>query len=84
MGLVMKEDGYAYVSDSGHNYALLEGMSIGGDRCYTSDICFVMDDDSEYYRFVGFFCGATFLTEKENIAYIKRMVDEYEANLEEK
>ena len=48
--LKLKEDGYVYVSDRGIEYELLEGMSIGAERKYTSDIIFIMLNNEEYSR----------------------------------
>ena len=93
MGLVKnKNEFWDYVSENGITYELLEGSTIGGNTTYTSDICFILldDSDAEYSemlgdeRFVGFMYGATFLTDTnpdtrdEFTGYIKKIVDQYE------
>ena len=81
--LKLKEDGYVYVSDRGIEYELLEGMSIGSERKYTSDIIFIMLNNAEYNvedHIVGYLFGASVL-ERQLMDYdesIKAMVDEFE------
>lgn len=83
-----QRDGYVYVSDRGIEYALLEGMTIGGERKYTSDIIFIMLNNAEYNienPIVNYLFGASLL-ENELDDYdktIKKIVDEFEEkNLE--
>lgn len=81
--LKLKEDGYVYVSDRGIEYELLEGMSIGSERKYTSDIIFIMLNNAEYNvedHIVGYLFGAS-VFERQLMDYdesIKAMVDEFE------
>ena len=81
--LKLKEDGYVYVSDRGIEYELLEGMSIGSERRYTSDIIFIILNNAEYNvedHIVGYLFGASVL-ERQLIDYdesIKSIVDDYE------
>ena len=81
--LKLKEDGYIYVSDRGIEYELLEGMSIGSERKYTSDIIFIMLNNAEYNvedHIVGYLFGAGVL-EKQLMDYdesIKAIVEDFE------
>ena len=81
--LKLKEDGYVYVSDRGIEYELLEGMSIGANKRYTSDIIFIILNNAEYNvedHIVGYLFGASVL-ERQLMDYdesIKAMVDEFE------
>ena len=81
--LKLKEDGYVYVSDRGIEYELLEGMSIGAERKYTSDIIFIMLNNAEYNvkdHIVGYLFGAS-VFERQLMDYdesIKSIVDDYE------
>lgn len=81
--LKLKEDGYVYISDKGIEYELLEGISIGTERKYTSDIIFIMLNNAEYNvenPVVGYLFGADLL-EKDLMSYdesIKELVDEFE------
>ena len=81
--LKLKEDGYVYVSDRGIEYELLEGMSIGSERKYTSDIIFIILNNAEYNvedHIVGYLFGASVL-ERQLMDYdesIKSIVDDYE------
>ena len=81
--LKLKEDGYVYVSDRGIEYELLEGISIGAERRYTSDIIFIILNNAEYNvddHIVGYLFGASVL-EGQLMDYdesIKSMVDEFE------
>ena len=62
--LKLKEDGYVYVSDRGIEYELLEGMSIGSERRYTSDIIFIILNNAESNvadHIVGYLFGASVL-----------------------
>lgn len=81
--LKLKEDGYVYVSDRGIEYELLEGMSIGSERKYTSDIIFIILNNAEYNvedHIVGYLFGAS-VFERQLMDYdesIKSIVDDYE------
>ena len=81
--LKLKEDGYVYVSDRGIEYELLEGMSIGANNRYTSDIIFIILNNAEYNvedHIVGYLFGAN-VFERQLMDYdesIKAMVDEFE------
>ena len=77
-------DGYVFISDSGIEYCLLEGVSIGHLETYTSDTIFIMMDDYRYEcsnPFVGFLRGATFLAEhqEEYNKQIQYLVNIYES-----
>ncbi len=81
----LNNEGYYFISDSGIRYELLEGVSIGGKRQYTSDIIFIMLADENYLDkvdsyFVGFWFGATFLGESldEYNECINKSVTKYE------
>ena len=59
-----KDYGYVFISDLGIEYELLEGMSIGAEKRYTSDIIFIMLMDANYdvdTNCVGYLFGATIL-----------------------
>ena len=81
--LKLKKDGYVYVSDRGIEYELLEGMSIGVERKYTSDIIFIILNNAEYNvedHIVGYLFGAS-VFERQLMDYdesIKSIVDDYE------
>ena len=81
--LKLKEDGYVYVSDRGIEYELLEGVSLGTKRKYTSDFIFIFLNDAEYdvdNSVVGWLFGA-YVFEQDPNSYeesIKAMVDEFE------
>lgn len=85
--LKLKEDGYVYVSnrgiDRGIEYELLEGVSIGTERKYTSDIIFIVLNNAEYNvedHIVGYLFGASVL-EKDLMSYeesVKELVDDFE------
>lgn len=77
----LKHDGYVYISDSGVEYDLLKGKSLGADT--TSDIifiCFLSGDCDIKDEVVGFLYGATFFEEdiEEYNNHIKKIVDKYE------
>ena len=87
MGLIKHNDDYwEYESKNGLIYELYEGKTIGGDREYTSDIVFIMLDNSkveypEKYddrKIVNWFYGATNWNYKETEETIQSFVDEYE------
>lgn len=81
--LKLKSDGYVYVSDRGIEYELLEGMSIGTERKYTSDIIFIVLNNEEYNvedHIVGYLFGAS-VFERQLMDYdesIKAIVDDFE------
>lgn len=81
--LKLKSDGYVYVSDKGIEYELLEGMSIGTERKYTSDIIFIVLNNAEYNvedHIVGYLFGAS-VFERQLMDYdesIKAIVDDFE------
>ena len=79
------QEGYYFVSDSGIRYDLFEGVTMWGDKQYTSDAIFIMLGDFDYFEkvdqfFVDYIMGANFFLEDleqfdKDIAY---MVDKYE------
>ena len=80
-----ERDGYSYISDNGIEYELLEGCGLKGKS--TSDILFIMlkyDENRNFSidEFVGWFCGATLVTENdyrdEYLDTIKEFVEKYE------
>lgn len=81
--LKLKSDGYVYVSDRGIEYELLEGMSIGTEQKYTSDIIFIVLNNAEYNvedHIVGYLFGAS-VFERQLMDYdesIKELVDDFE------
>lgn len=79
----LKSDGYVYISDSGIEYELLEGVSVGTEIKYTSDIVFIILNNCEYNvdnYVVGYVFGAHYFAEnpKEYEETIKKIVDKYE------
>ena len=77
-------EGYIYISPKTDiHYNLLEGMSIAGDKQYTSDIIFIMLTSPDYNvddNVVGYLFGASMIVESEKKYEdsIKVMVDEFE------
>lgn len=84
--LQLKDDGYVFVSDSGIEYELLEGVSIGANKQYTSDIIFIMLLDCDYNvdnNVVGWLFGSSsmFDSEADTKSYeesIRYIVNEFE------
>lgn len=81
----LNNEGYYFISDSKIKYELLEGVSIGGEKLYTSDVIFIMLADENYLDkvdnyFVDFLFGASFLGESldECNEYINKSVTKYE------
>ena len=77
-------EGYVYISSkTSIEYALLEGVTIGGDKQYTSDIIFIMLTNPDYNvdnNVVGFLFGADIMKANPE-GYeksIKMIVDEFE------
>lgn len=76
--------GYVYISSKTNiEYALLEGVTIGGDKQYTSDIIFIMLTDPAYNvdnNVVGYLFGADIMkTNPEGYEEsIKEITDEFE------
>lgn len=84
--LQLKNDGYVYISDSGIEYELLEGVSIGADKQYTSDIVFIMLLDCDYNvdnNVVGWLFGSSTMFDSEENAKsyeesIRDIIEEFE------
>ncbi len=84
--LQLKDDGYMYISNSGIEYELLEGVSIGADKLYTSDIVFIMLLNCDYNvdnNVVGYLFGSSSMFDSEADAKsyeesIRNIVDEFE------
>lgn len=81
--LKLKSDGYVYVSDRRIEYELLEGVSLGTEQRYTSDIIFIMLNNEDYNvdnNIVGYLFGADIFLEESKYyeESIKEMVDEFE------
>ena len=79
------DDGYYFVSDSGIRYDLFEGVTMYGNRQYTSDAIFIMLGDDRYfdqipYHFVDYLMGATFFIDDmdEYDKDIASMVEKFE------
>lgn len=73
----LKNDGYVFISDLGIEYELLEGVSIGAEKQYTSDVIFIMLMDANYNadtHFVDYLFGATTLENR---------IEEYEESIKE-
>lgn len=76
-------EGYVFISSKTNiQYGLFEGVTIGGDRQYTSDIIFVMLMDPNYNvdnNVVGYLFGASLLPNSKNYEEsIGLMVNEFE------
>ena len=88
--LVNREQGYGFISKNGIPYSVLEGMTVGAEKTYTSDILFIMCE-SAIQRFedlfVGCFMGAYMLRDgskhylKEVEETVREYVDEYESKI---
>lgn len=83
--LKLTDEGYTYISEAGHQYDVLEGITIGGVKKCTSDMIFIMFTDCDYNLdnfFVGYLFGAICLADgdqtKDYEQSIKEMVDEFE------
>ena len=79
----LTNEGYVFVSKKGIMYDLLEGMSIGAEKQYTSDIIFIFLYDADYNvkdNFVGYLFGAGTMQNdiKGYEETIGKIVDEYE------
>lgn len=80
----LKNDGYVYISKNDIEYDLLEGVTIGANQPYTSDIIFVMLSDGMKYDIVNCYVdhiyGANFFDKEieEYDLYITNMVDAFE------
>lgn len=76
--------GYMYISPKTKiQYALLEGITIGGDKRYTSDIFFIMLTNPDYNvdnNVVGYLFGADKIKNnpKEYKESIETIVSEFE------
>lgn len=80
-GKIKKDkEGIYYESSRGIRYELLEGMTMDGDRRYTSDICFIFCSDLNYQvsdHFVGYIFGATFLYGHDyGMSYVKNEMEQ--------
>ena len=80
----LTDQGYVFISKSGVEYELLEGLSMGTNNRYTSDIIFIMLSDERYATemnpFVNFLHGATLIEDsfEEYNEVIGEYVEEYE------
>lgn len=72
----MTEEGYVFISESGIQYKLLEGKSIGAKLEYTSDIVFIMLDN----YIAGYFYGAMVSenNSKDYEEHINDIINEFE------
>lgn len=77
--LKMTDEGYIFVSKTGIEYSIYEGLTIGESPRHTSDIMFItFDRYCMNQEVVDFLYGATFLTDKDTIKGISQTVDEWE------
>ena len=79
----LRQEGYIYKSDRDIEYKLLEGVSIGGEVKYTSDIIFIMLMNPDYNidnNIVGYLFGASMLNEnlKDYEEGIRELVNNFE------
>lgn len=79
------KEGLYFVSGSGIRYDLLEGLTICGDKEYTSDTIFIMLGDTRYFGkvdngFVNYIMGATFLKEGFEKA-IKQDIEQFDKDI---
>lgn len=80
----LDKEGYYFISPSGITYDLLEGVTMGANTQYTSDIIFIMLQNPFIYKvdtpLVNFVHGASFISEEieEYNKTIGEMVLEYE------
>ena len=80
----LNSDGFCFISPSGIAYDLLEGVTMGASTQYTSDIIFIMLQNTFLHQvdtpFVNYVYGATFLNDdiEEFNKIIGEMVLEYE------
>lgn len=78
------KEGFYFETEKGR-YSLLEGTTIGGDKQYTSDILFIMDDTDEDgpSKLVTFWAGASELEDDrfrdEYVKDLAKLISEYEA-----
>ena len=76
-GLKQNNEGIYFQTEK-RRYNLYEGKSIKGDKDYTSDIIFIMNDDgNKNAKVVNFVYGAT-LIDDNLIKTIENMIKEYE------
>lgn len=82
--LKKNKEGFYFQTEKG-KYSLLEGISIGGEKTYSSDILFIVDDldINRPAYFVGFVYGAFQLDENNEyfedfVDHIKSIIEDYE------
>ena len=82
----LTDQGYIFISSSGVEYELLEGLSLGTTDRFTSDIIFIMLSDERYSTelnpFVNFLHGASFLA--NSLGEYNEIISEYVAEYEKK
>ena len=81
-GLKKDTEGFYFQTEKA-KYRLLEGLTIGGEKRYSSDILFIMDDEDveRPAQVVGFLYGEFQLEEENNSDYvevIESLITEYE------
>lgn len=81
-GLKKNIEGFYYQTRKA-KYNLLEGLTIGGKKRYSSDILFIMDDEDveRPAQVVGFLYGEFQLEEEDNSDYvelIESLITKYE------
>lgn len=83
--LVLRNDGYHFISENGIEYEILEGMSIGAKiRRYSSCLIFVvLFDQTETFdavQIIDFFCDQEDFGKEggDNEKYIREIVDKFE------
>lgn len=84
--LKRNQEGYYYETNQG-KYSLLEGVTIGGDKRYTSDIIFIIKNGNPENnipdKIIDFMYGATSLVDyKEQYEFeIRDIIEDYERSL---
>lgn len=86
--LQLKDDGYVYISDSGIEYELLEGVSIGADKQYTSDVVFITLFNCNYNvdnNVVGWLFGSSTMFDSEaNVKSYEESINEIVSEFEKR
>ena len=78
-------DGYIFISDSGIEYDLLEGVTMGRPERYTSDKIFIILNDFRYeeqHSLVGYLWGASHLKDSIEVYndHISELVNSFESS----
>lgn len=81
--LALKDDGWVYISERGIEYEILEGVSLGANKRYTSDLIFIVLMDADYNvdnLVVDYLFGASCFERnpKDYEESIRELVNEFE------